>query len=79
MVTHFGGKSKKSNFMIIPRNLPKMLAPGEYAQEWTDDLSFLNRNLLYLCAIDSLGEIHKAEKRVIRKLVKESQNRIPVK
>ena len=71
LVTHVGGKKKRHDFMIVPRDLPKKLQPGDHLMEYSDDLSCLNRDLKSLFAIDSLGKAYKVKQRTLRNLKKE--------
>ena len=75
LVTHIGGKTKENDFMITPRELPKMLKPGEYLLEYTRDLSILNDNLLCLWALDSFGKAHKVKKSVLKDLIKKGKEK----
>ena len=72
MVTHVGGRTKTNDFMVIPRNLPKLLQPGEYLTEVSVELQCLSDDLKYLCAIDSLGNVYKVKKKVTQELIKKS-------
>lgn len=73
MVINIGGRRHRrvgpySGLIMVSRNLPKMLLPGEYVTEWTEDLSFLNKDLLSLGAEDSLGNFWKCDKKSLRNL-----------
>lgn len=72
MVTNVGGRHREANFIISPRNLPRMLGPGEYFTEWTEDLSKLNKNLVSLFASDSLGKEWSVNKKALRKLLSDA-------
>ena len=70
LVTHVGGQKKKKDFMIVPRDLPKKLEPGDYLMEYTDDLSCLSKDLKTLFVIDSLGKQYKVKRATVRNLKK---------
>ena len=74
LVTSVGGALSEKNFMINPRTLPKMLVPGDYLSEYTDDLSILDKDLKYLCAWDSLGKVYKAPRKQLNRLKSGSEN-----
>ena len=75
VVTHIGGSMTQQNFMILPKDLPKTLKPGEFSHEYTTDLSCLNDNLLCLWAMDSLGKYHKVKRCVLKDLIKKEKNK----
>ncbi|MCJ7457751.1 MAG: hypothetical protein MUP17_02015 [candidate division Zixibacteria bacterium] len=64
-----GGTTKIDKFILLPRNLPKRLEPGEQLLEYAPDLSVLTDNLLSLWALDSLGKFHKVEERIMKDLI----------
>ena len=64
MITQIGGAHKLKHFLITGRNVPKMLQPGEYLSEYTDDLSILKKDILFFGAWDSLGKIWKVNKKI---------------
>lgn len=72
LLKHIGGIEKKNNFIILPHNpLPKMLLPGEYFLDYTEELDILDEDLRHLIAVDSLGRNHKVPRRQVRKLKRE--------
>jgi hypothetical protein len=72
LLTRIEGGFEGEEFTIIPHNaLPRMLQPGEYIFEYTDDLSVLKRDLRFLSAIDSKGNSYKTPRKQLRRLKKE--------
>jgi len=49
-----GGAFTKKHFLLSSRQIPKMLQPGEYIVESTEDFSIFDKNLKHLRVIDSL-------------------------
>lgn len=71
MVTNIGGRLLgKKEFLITTASLPRMLSPGEYILEYSDDLSYLNKDLLSLWACDSLNKNWKCSRKKLKKLKK---------
>lgn len=71
LLTHVGGATAKEGFMLTTHQpLPKMLQPGEYVLEYSDELSVLGPELKHLWAIDSLGRNFKAPRRQLKELKK---------
>ncbi len=76
MVTHLGGHSvggDRSAFMIVPHDgtVPRMLAPGEYLLEYTEDLSVFDKPVKFLAAWDSLDRAHKCSRRDLKRILNE--------
>lgn len=69
MITQVGGGYNSKHFLISPRNIPKMLQPGEYVIEYTSDLTSLKKDLKFLGAWDSYGKIWKVRKKKLKKLI----------
>ena len=59
-------EDRNATYWIQPQSLPKMLQPGEYVIEHTAQLVFLEDDLRYLCAWDSLDRTYKAPRRQLR-------------
>ncbi|MCG3158984.1 MAG: hypothetical protein DKINENOH_05632 [bacterium] len=76
VVTHVGGSSKTNDFIVLPRNLPRMLQPGEYLTEYSVELQCLNEDLKYLCAGDSLGNVYRVKKKVTKELIKKAKKKM---
>lgn len=64
MITQVGGAHKTKHFLIQGRNIPKMLQPGEYLTEYTDDLTILDKDIIFLGVWDSLGKIWEVKKKI---------------
>jgi hypothetical protein len=63
-----GGAFTKKHFLITTQNIPKMLNPGEYVVESTEDLSMFDKDLKYLWVIDSLDNYWKVSKKNLKYL-----------
>jgi len=60
--------SKKSGAVILSRTLPKTLQPGDFAMEWTDNLSVLAGNTKGFWVSDSTGREWKVDGPNFRKV-----------
>jgi hypothetical protein len=75
VVTHIGGRrlkapgDAKTGFIIIPRNLPKTLQPGEYLMEYSPDLHDLLGVRAYQ-AYDSHGRAYTATRSDLKEIRK---------
>jgi hypothetical protein len=71
MYTKVAGENRQ--FLLVPNltQLPKTLAPGEYFNEASQDLSVLDQPLEYLAAWDSLGRVYKAGRRDMKSIRQE--------
>ena len=68
MLLRVGIKTPNGETNFFPlRTLPIMLLPGKYHLE-SCELSLVNEDLRYLAAWDSLENVHKAPRKVIKKL-----------
>jgi hypothetical protein len=74
VVTHLGGAFTKGEHFMVPTAvpLPRMLQPGEYLVEYTQDLSMLERSPQALWAIDSLQRYWKIPRRHLWQLVRDA-------
>jgi len=70
MITQVGGAHKSKHFLITGRNTPKMLQPGEYLTEYTDDLSILEKDIIFFGAWDSIGKIWKVKRKLKKHWIK---------
>ena len=72
LVTHIGGAIRKdAHFMITTRGvMPRMLQPGEYLLEYSNDLSVLDDHPQALWVIDSTHRYWKAPRKQLRRLLK---------
>ena len=69
MVKMVGGTNRgKKHFIIGPRDLPKMLAPGEYTLEYSVDIGKISNDLKDLWALDSLGKYWKARRNAVKEV-----------
>lgn len=55
MFTQVGVAHKARHLLIPGRNIPKMLQPGEYLTKYSDDLSILEKDIIFFGTWDSLG------------------------
>ncbi len=79
MLTTLGGKWHKSRngkkgFVVITRDLPKMLAEGHYHLEYTNDMDAVGQNVKRLSVWDSTGKEWKLPSGELRKLKRETQD-----
>jgi hypothetical protein len=77
MVTKVGGAQGGKYFIVPPHPgmTPRMLAPGEYLHEWLDDpLAVLDRTTKFLGAWDSFDRAWKADRRMLKRLLKEADD-----
>lgn len=58
-----GGAFTKKHFLITSRQIPKMLQPGEYIVESTEDMSMFEKDLKHLWVVDSLDNYWKISKK----------------
>lgn len=69
VLTNIGGSFGKTAFIVNTRNpLPRTLAAADYFTGFSDDLSVLKPDLIYLAAYDSLGRTFKAPNKTIKEL-----------
>jgi hypothetical protein len=61
-----GGAFTKKHFLLNSSQIPKMLQPGEYIVESTEDLSIFEKDLKHLWVIDSLDNQWKISKKNMR-------------
>lgn len=75
LVTQVGGGYRNGEQFLINPNcpMPKELKPGEYFLEYSPDLSILDKDLRFLGVWDSLGKIHKADRKTFRMLKRKGQ------
>ena len=75
MVKIVGGTNRgKKHFVIGPRDLPKMLAPGEYTLEYSDEMGKISNDLKELWALDTLGNYWKAPRKAVKEVRKASES-----
>lgn len=58
-----GGAFTQKHFLLSSSQIPKMLQPGEYIVESSEDLSIFDRDLKHLWVIDSLDNYWKISKK----------------
>jgi len=75
-VTTVGGKTKKKQFVLPLRGLPKMLSAGEETLKFWANLSVLDENLTSIWALDSLGNKYKVKKKVINDLKNKRKDKL---
>ena len=63
----------KKHFVIVARNLPKMLGEGEYIVEFTDELKAAGENVKALCVWDSSGREWRLPARELKKIKEEAR------
>ena len=77
MVIKLGGDYKKGSkdphFVIMPKELPKMLKEGEFHIEFYDDLSSLSPEVIKICAWDSSGKEWKLRKKNLKRLLEDAR------
>jgi hypothetical protein len=78
LVKSLGGEYKnpvnrKKHFVVIARNLPKMLGEGEYILEFTDELKAAGENVKALCVWDSSGREWRLPARELKKIKEEAR------
>lgn len=72
-ITHFGGAyieptNSKQGFIIIPRDLPKMLKEGESLSEYTNEVMELANNIKSIYFLDSSDRRWKLPKRELKRI-----------
>ena len=77
LVTHIGGAYAKDHHFMLPTrvSMPKMLQPGEYILEYSEDLSILDEKPNELWAIDSLGKHWKVSRKQLQYLLSERKRK----
>lgn len=63
-----GGAFTKKHFLITSHQIPKMLQPGEYIIESTQDICMFEKDLKNLWVIDSLDNYWKISKKNMKLL-----------
>ncbi len=67
-------KSGHDHFVYMPRSLPKMLKEGEFATEYTEDLSILDERTKQVFVWDTTGKKWRMSRRELSRLKREVED-----